>query len=475
MSKSAIVTRFAPSPTGFLHIGGARTALFNWLFSRRNQGTFHLRIEDTDRLRSTIEAVAAIFDGLSWLGLKHDGNALFQSRRQDRHREIAEQLLTNGNAYRCFATEAEVAGARDAAKKANQPLLFDSPWRDADPAKTPDRPFVVRLRSPRTRPVEVTDAVRGAVRWPAETLDDLVLLRSDGSPTYMLAVVVDDHDMGVTHVIRGDDHLGNSGRQALIYQACGWTTPTFAHLPLIHGPDGKKLSKRHGALGIDSYRAMGYTPEAMRNYLARLGWSHGDDELFTTDQAVSWFDLKGIGKSPSRFDTRKLDHVSAHHIRSGDDAGLLDSLADWLAANDKEPLSETAKARLRHGMPVLKQQAKRLPDLLARGEFLLSTPPTPDLTELAGQLNTDAESLIALARALIDRFAEAAWTRENHDALVCDIAVRANLKPARLFRLLRSMLAGIESKSAPSVHDMLSLLGRRESLKRMAAAVPESV
>ena len=308
---SAVVTRFAPSPTGYLHIGGARTALYNWLYARANGGTFLLRIEDTDRERSTPDATRAILDGLSWLGLDWDGDAISQFERRDRHAAAAADMLDRGTAYRCYSTQDEIEAFREAARAEGRSTLFQSPWRDRDASDAPDLPHVVRLKAPREGETVVDDAVQGQVTWKNDTMDDLVLLRSDGTPTYMLAVVVDDHDMGVTHVIRGDDHLTNAARQSLIFKALGWEAPVFAHIPLIHGADGKKMSKRHGAVGLEEYRDLGYPAAAMRNYLARLGWSHGDDEFFTDDQAREWFGLDGIGKSAARFDTQE----AGQHLR----------------------------------------------------------------------------------------------------------------------------------------------------------------
>jgi glutamyl-tRNA synthetase len=340
-----VVTRFAPSPTGFLHIGGARTALFNWLHARHFGGRFLLRIEDTDRARSTPEATQAILDGLTWLGLGWDGEAVSQASRHERHAEAARAMLDADTAYRCYASQAEIEAFREAAKAAGRPPLFVSPWRDADPATAPDAPFVVRLKTPHKGETAVDDLVQGRIAWRNETLDDLVLLRSDGTPTYMLAVVVDDHDMGITHVIRGDDHLTNAARQTLIYRALGWEVPAFAHIPLIHGPDGAKLSKRHGALGLEAYAEMGFLPEAMRNYLARLGWSHGDDEFFTTEQAVAWFSIDKVGKAPARFDLKRLENLSGQHIRAADDAHLLAELEVYCRRGTAAAASPRRSAR----------------------------------------------------------------------------------------------------------------------------------
>ncbi len=375
-SDAPVVTRFAPSPTGYLHIGGARTALFNWLYARHTGGSFLLRIEDTDRARSTPEATAAIFEGLRWLGLDWDGEAVSQFDRAHRHAEVAHDMVARGAAYRCYSTVEEIEAFREEAKAAGRPPLFRSPWRDADPATAPaNGPFVVRLRAPRDGETVVEDAVQGSVTWKNETLDDLILLRSDGTPTYMLAVVVDDHDMGVTHVIRGDDHLTNAARQTLIWRAAGWEVPVFAHIPLIHGADGAKLSKRHGALGIEAYRDMGYPAEAMRNYLARLGWSHGNDEFFTTEQAIAWFDLSHLGKAPARFDLAKLESLSGQHIRAADDAALLAEVEAFLAAQKMPPLSATVRAQMLRAMPGLKERARTIPQILDMASFILADRP----------------------------------------------------------------------------------------------------
>ena len=330
--STPVVTRFAPSPTGYLHIGGARTALFNWLYTRGRGGKFLLRIEDTDRARSTPEATDAIYAGLRWLGLDWDRDAISQFERADRHAEVAHQMLAAGTAYKCFATQEEIEAFREAARAEGRSTLFRSPWRDVDPADHPDAPFVVRVKAPRDGETVVQDEVQGSVTVRNDQLDDMVLLRSDGTPTYMLAVVVDDHDMGVTHVIRGDDHLNNASRQMLVYAAMGWDVPVWAHIPLIHGEDGKKLSKRHGALGVEEWRDQGYPASAMRNYLARLGWGHGDDEFFTTQQALEWFDLSGIKKSPARLDAKKLDNLSRQHIAAKADAELVSEIEAFLAA-----------------------------------------------------------------------------------------------------------------------------------------------
>ena len=338
--SQTVVTRFAPSPTGFLHIGGARTALFNWLYARGRGGRFVLRIEDTDRARSTPEATRAILDGLAWLGLDHDGEAVSQFARVDRHAEVAHHLLASGMAYKCFSTQEEIQSFREAARAGGRSTLFQSPWREADPATHPDAPYVIRIKAPREGQSVIRDKVQGDVTIRNDQLDDMVLLRGDGTPVYMLAVAVDDHDMGVTHVIRGDDHLNNAARQMMIYAAMGWPLPTYAHIPLIHGPDGKKLSKRHGALGVEEYQRMGYPAAGMRNYLARLGWSHGDDEFFSDAEAREWFDITGIGKAPARLDFKKLENLCGRHIAAMEDAALLHELQGFLAATGAPPLSE---------------------------------------------------------------------------------------------------------------------------------------
>src|SRR5512138_3761967 len=371
-----VVTRFAPSPTGFLHIGGARTALFNWLYARKTGGKMLLRIEDTDRERSTEPAIAAILDGLKWLGLDWDGDVIYQFSRAARHREVAEQLLASGKAYRCYATAEELTAMREKARAEGRTRLYDGLWRDRDPAEAPPgmKP-TIRLKAQQTGETVIEDQVQGRVVWQNENLDDLVLLRGDGTPTYMLAVVVDDHDMGVTHVIRGDDHLTNAARQKLIYDALGWMTPVMAHIPLIHGPDGAKLSKRHGALGVDAYRAMGYLPAALRNYLVRLGWSHGDQEIFSTEEMTRLFDLAHVGRSPSRFDFAKLENLNGHYIRATPDDELVSALEAFApalpdGANLKARMA-ARRAQLVAAMPGLKERAKTLIELADGARFIL--------------------------------------------------------------------------------------------------------
>ncbi|MCC6009023.1 MAG: glutamate--tRNA ligase [Rhodobacteraceae bacterium] len=460
-----VVTRFAPSPTGFLHIGGARTALFNWLYARGRGGRFLLRIEDTDRARSTPEATAAILEGLRWLELGWDGEAESQFARATRHAEVAHELLALGAAYRCHATQPEIEAFREAARAEGRSTLFSSPWRDADPAQAPDTPSVIRLRASREGETVIADAVQGEVRFANEQLDDMVLLRSDGTPTYMLAVVVDDHDSGVTHVIRGDDHLNNAARQALIYRAMGWEEPVFAHVPLIHGPDGKKLSKRHGALGVDEYRRMGYPPAAIRNYLARLGWSHGDEEVFTTAQALEWFDLGAIKRAPARLDFKKLDHVSGRHIAMTEDAALAAQCVAWARDFGTVPLSTAQELDLVRAMPVLKDRAKTLPEVLEKASFILETRPIPQSPEAAEAL--DAVSRGILAR-LTPHLRDATWKRDDLEACVQAFAQSEGVKLGGIAKSLRAALTG--RTVSPSVFDILVLIGREEALARIGDA-----
>ena len=465
---SDVVTRFAPSPTGFLHIGGARTALFNWLYARGRGGTFLLRIEDTDRERSTPEATQAILNGLTWLGLDWDGEPISQFARCDRHAEVAREMLAAGHAYKCFATQEEIQAFRDAAKAEGRSTLFLSPWRDVAEADHPDAPFVIRLKAPREGVTVIKDQVQGDVTIRNDQLDDMILLRSDGTPTYMHAVVVDDRDMGVTHVIRGDDHLNNAARQAQIYHAMGWPEPVWAHIPLIHGPDGKKLSKRHGALGVEEYAAMGYPPAAMRNYLARLGWSHGDDELFSDDQAKEWFDLKGIGKSPARLDFKKLEHVASHHIGAMADDDLVSEIERFLVATQQPALSQAQKDGLAAAMYCLKDRAKSLPQLLEKAHFVLTERP----------LDRDEKSLAALTDVsrgilaeLTPQLQNASWTRDTLEATVSEVAERHDLKLGKLAPALRAALAG--RPVSPSVFDMMLVIGREETLARLTEAAAE--
>jgi len=464
-----IVTRFAPSPTGFLHIGGGRTALFNWLYARRHGGKMLLRIEDTDRERSTAAAIAAIIDGLTWLGLTWDGEIVFQFSRAARHRQIAEQLLAAGKAYRCYARPEELTEMRETARREGRSKLYDGRWRDRDPSEAPPgvKP-VIRLRAPLTGETVIEDQVQGRVVWQNSDLDDLVLLRSDGTPTYMLAVVVDDHDMNITHIIRGDDHLTNGARQKHIYEALGWNVPTMAHIPLIHGPDGSKLSKRHGALGVDAYRAMGYLPVAMRNYLVRLGWAHGDQEIFTTAEMIAAFDLPQIGRSPARFDFAKLENLNGHYIRASDDAGLITRLEELLPhiAGGQELASKMTPAlrgKLLTAMPALKERAKTLVELFDSTQFIWASRPL-DLTDQAKALLT-AEAKAVTAALLPELTGLAEWTPQTVENIVRGFAERSGLKLGAVAQPLRAALTG--RTTSPPIFDVLAVLGKEESLGRL--------
>ena len=460
-----VVTRIAPSPTGTMHIGTARTALFNWLFARGRGGQFLLRIEDTDRARSTPEATRAILDGMTWLGLDWDGAAVSQFERAPRHAEVAREMLAAGHAYKCFASQDEIQAFRDAARAEGRSTLFLSPWRDVAAADHPDAPFVIRLKAPREGDTVIEDAVQGRVTFRNDQLDDMVLLRSDGTPTYMLAVVVDDHDMGVTHAIRGDDHLNNAARQAQIYRAMGWAEPVWAHIPLIHGEDGKKLSKRHGATGVMEFAAMGYPAAAMRNYLARLGWSHGDDELFTDAQARAWFGLEGIGRAPARLDLRKLDSVSSWHIGQAGDAELVAEIVGFLALTGQPALSQAQKDRLETAMYCLKDRARTLPDLLAKAQFALAERPlVPDAASAAA---LDAVSRGILAE-LTAQLQNASWTRDTLEAILTAAAEAHGLKFGKLAAPLRAALSG--RSVSPSVYDMMLVIGREETIARLTDA-----
>lgn len=458
-----IVTRFAPSPTGFLHIGGARTALFNWLYARGRGGKFLLRIEDTDRARSTPEATEAIYDGLKWLGLDWDGEAISQFARVDRHQAAAAQMLEAGSAYRCYATQEEIAAAREAAKAEGRPPQFNSPWRDRGPEDWPDAPYTVRLKAPRDGEVVVNDEVQGRVSFDANQIDDLIMLRSDGTPTYMLAVVVDDHEMGVTHVIRGDDHLTNAARQTCIFNALGWPVPSFSHIPLIHGPDGAKLSKRHGALGAEAYRDMGYLPQAMRNYLVRLGWAHGDDEFFSDAQMLEWFDLPQIGKSAARFDFKKLENLNGQHMRIADDAALTKAAVALRKVQDGTDTPAAKQALLEQAMGGLKERAKTLIDLLNSAHYILSDRPfTPD-EKAAKILSDDARALLSRLTLHLRNASE--WTSELLEEAVRAFAEAEDLKLGKVAQPMRAALTG--RATSPGVFDVLVTLGREESLARL--------
>jgi len=460
--STEVVTRFAPSPTGDLHIGGARTALFNWLFARHHGGRFLLRIEDTDRARSTPEATQAIYDGLDWLGLDWNGEPISQFSRVERHAEIARQMLEAGSAYRCYATKDEIDAFRAEAKAAGRPPLFMSPWRDKGPEDWPEGAYTVRLKAPRTGDVVVDDAVQGQVTWKAETLDDLILLRSDGTPTYMHAVVVDDHDMGVTHVIRGDDHLTNAARQSLIYRANGWDVPVFAHIPLIHGPDGAKMSKRHGATSVIEYRDMGYLPAAMRNYLARLGWSHGDEEFFNDAQMIEWFGLEAVGKSAARFDFAKLANLNGQHIRASEDQDLVRVLGEFAASQQKPAMTADHKAALTQAMASMKERVKTIPELYDIAYYILADRPLSFDEKAAKLINSDTVSLLL---RLTERLRNATdWSVQKTED-VRAFAEDEQLKLGKVAQPLRAALTG--RAVSPGVFDVMETLGRQETLARL--------
>jgi len=463
-TPQGVVTRFAPSPTGFLHIGGARTALFNWLFARHHNGKFLLRIEDTDKARSTKEAIDAILDGMHWLGLDWDGHEYYQSQFWARHAEVAHRLLDRGAAYRCYMTQEELAAQREKATAERRPFRISSPWRDSADAPPPDLPFVIRLKAPREGETVIDDRVQGRVTVQNSEIDDFILLRSDGSPTYMLAVVVDDHDMGVTHVIRGDDHLNNAFRQLAIIRAMGWPEPSYAHVPLIHGPDGTKLSKRHGALGVDAYRdALGMLPEAVFNYLLRLGWGHGDDEIISRDQAIAWFDLDHVGKSPSRFDFKKLENLNGHYIREADDPRLAELVAPKLGiSSGDEPL-------LVQAMPELKARAHTLNQLVDGAGFLFVKRPLEIDEPAAGLLTPEARALLGAAHSSLAALAN--WDEGSLEATIREVAEGGGVKLGKLAQPLRAALTG--RTTSPGIFDVLALLGREESLARIADQMVE--
>jgi glutamyl-tRNA synthetase len=506
-TPNAPVVRFAPSPTGYLHIGGARTALFNWLYARGRKGKFLLRIEDTDRERNNEQAVAAILDGLAWLGLTWDGDAVSQFARADRHREVAAELLKRSAAYHCYASPAEIDAAREKAKAEGRPLIFLSPWRDRDPKDAPkDVKPVVRLKAPRDGETIVEDHVQGRVVFPNKDLDDLIILRSDGNPTYNLAVVVDDHDMGITHVVRGADHLTNAARQTQIYQSMGWPVPDFAHVPLIHGADGAKLSKRHGAQGVEEFRAMGYLPEALRNYLVRLGWSHGDDEIMSTENLVAWFDIDGINKAPARLDFKKLDDLNGHYIRAASDDELARQVREMLPHLDfkslcdvvtdpKAPVrSDIALAREVHrqlpdlatgsaltdrftmkgwdrflcAIPALKERSKTLTELVGGALFLVAERPVKLEDKAAKLLNADGRASNAAVLKILSEVPESEWTAPVLEARIKSHAEATNAKLGSIAQPLRAALTG--RAVSPPVFDVLELLGREEALARISDA-----
>jgi glutamyl-tRNA synthetase len=465
-----VTVRFAPSPTGFLHIGGARTALFNWLFARHHHGIFRLRIEDTDRVRSTPEAVAAIIDGLKWLGLDWDGEVVHQFARAPRHAEVARQLLAAGLAYYCYCTPAELEAMREKARAEKRSVRYDGTWRDRDPGEAP--PGVapaIRLKAPQTGATTIHDRVQGEVTVANSELDDLIILRADGTPTYNLSVVVDDHDMEITHVIRGDDHLNNAFRQAQIYRALDWPVPEFAHVPLIHGPDGAKLSKRHGALGVEAYREMGYLPEALRNYLLRLGWSHGDDEIISTEEAIVWFDLDAVGRAPARFDFAKLGNLNGHYIRAVEDERLVALTAAELEKALGHALGEAERERLRHAMPELKLRPKTVVELAANTRFLVVPRPVVPDAKAAKLLTAQARGLLAALRPML---AGCPWRAQPLEACVRAFADEEDVPLGAIAQPLRAALTG--SAASPGIFFVMEVLGREESLARIADAAAGS-
>ena len=463
--STPVVTRFAPSPTGFLHIGGARTALFNWLYARGRGGKFLLRIEDTDRARSTAEATDAILQGMSWLGLDYDGEVVSQFGNAPRHAAVAQELLANGKAYKCFATPEEITEFRETARAEGQSTLFKSPWRDADSSTHPDAPFVIRIKAPQDGQTIIRDQVQGSVEIQNKTLDDMVLLRSDGTPVYMLAVVVDDHDMGVTHVIRGDDHLNNAARQMMIYHAMGWNVPVWAHIPLIHGPDGKKLSKRHGALAAQEYQTMGYAAAGMRNYLARLGWSHGDDEYFTDEQAKEWFDFGGVGKSPARLDFKKLENLSGLHIAASDDAALQREISGFLQSTGQPDLTASQLHMLEKALYCVKERAKTFPELLDKAHFALTSRPIAPDEKASKSLDAVSRSIL---KELTPHLQSGSWSREALEVSLNAFAESKETKFGKLAGPLRAALAG--RTVTPSVFDMMLVLGHDETRARLTDA-----
>ena len=464
-----VITRFAPSPTGFLHIGGARTALFNWLYARHTGGKFLLRIEDTDRERSTEPAIAAILDGLAWLGLNWDGDPLFQFARAARHREVAQQLLADGKAYYCYASPQELSEMREAARREGRSKLYDGRWRERDPKQAPPgvKP-VIRLKAPLTGETVIEDRVQGRVVWQNADLDDMIILRSDGTPVYNHAVVVDDHDMGISHVIRGVDHLTNAARQVQLYRAMAWEVPVMAHIPLIHGADGAKLSKRHGALGVEAYRELGYLPEGLRNYLCRLGWSHGDDEIFSTEQAIAWFDIADVNKAPARLDMAKLADVNSHYIRQASEQALIERLKDLFAHSPEGVLPKARFEavgwdRLAAALPGLKPRAKTLLDLIDGAAWLIAERPLPLDDKAKKLLEGDARPLLTRLKAELSQVPD--WQPAALETAVKAFAAAAGQKLGQVAQPLRAALTG--RAVSPPVFDVMAVLGRAETLARI--------
>jgi glutamyl-tRNA synthetase len=460
-----VVTRFAPSPTGFLHIGGARTALFNWLFARHHGGEFRVRIEDTDRARSTQEAVDAIFDGLDWLGLKADNDIVFQYSNRERHAEIAYKLLEEGKAYKCYATKEELAKMRETARAEGLSLGYDGRWRDRDPADVPHGTDpVIRFKAPREGEIIIKDHVQGDVKVQNKELDDMVLLRADGTPTYMLSVVVDDYDMGVTHIIRGDDHLTNAARQAQLINAIGWVLPEYAHIPLIHGPDGAKLSKRHGALGVDAYRDMGYLPEAIKNYLLRLGWAHGDEEVISEKQAIEWFDLHGVGKSPSRFDFAKLENLNGIYMRElVSNQTLAQNCRPFLEDKIVRSLNESEMKKLITAMPELKNRAKNLIDLADSAAFIFTSRPLEIAPKAMQALNDSAKIVLSKIYSNLETVTD--WKKDTLQVVIENFVQVEEIGFGKVAQPLRAALTG--SNVSPGISEVLEWLGKEESLTRI--------
>jgi len=459
-----VVTRFAPSPTGFLHIGGARTALFNWLYARSKGGKFLLRIEDTDRERSTDAAIEAILAGLQWLGLDWDEEPVFQFSRRERHAEIAQQLLDQGKAYYCYASKEELQEMRDTARAEGRAPGYDGRWRDRDPSEAPAGiDPVIRFKSPNDGATVIEDSVQGTVTIQNEQLDDLILLRADGTPTYMLSVVVDDYDMGITHIIRGDDHLTNAARQIQLYTALGWDVPNMSHIPLIHGPDGAKLSKRHGALGVEAYRDMGYLPEALRNYLLRLGWSHGDDEIISTEQAIEWFSLENIGKSASRFDFDKLENLNGTYIRQADDAYLTGLIMPLLAEKAARPMRDFDAQLVQNAMNGLKERAKSVISLADSAAFLIAERPLSMDEKAEKLLNDDSKQVLQRLASRLEVLSE--WNIDQIEAAIREAAESEDLKLGKIAQPLRAALTG--TTVSPGIFEVLEVLGKEESIGRI--------
>jgi glutamyl-tRNA synthetase len=477
MRTDNVIVRFAPSPTGFLHVGGGRTALFNWLYARHHGGKFLLRVEDTDRQRSTPEAVAAIIDGLSWLGLDWDGDIVHQFARAERHAEAARQLLAAGRAYYCYCSPAELEAMREQARAEKRSVRYDGTWRDRDPAEAPPGVApVIRLRAPQEGATTIRDLVQGEVTVQNSELDDLILLRADGTPTYNLSVVVDDHDMAITHVIRGDDHLNNAFRQTQIYRALDWPAPQFAHVPLIHGPDGAKMSKRHGAIGVEQYRELGYLPEALRNYLMRLGWSHGDDEIIVTEDAIRWFDIRDVGRAPARFDQAKLDSVNGHYIREAGDARLVALVSERFEKEFGRELTAVERDRLANAMPGLKPRAKTIVELAEKARFYVAPRPIRLAADAAKALSREARQRLAALGAGLAESGDDTWTADILESRLRRFAELQGVKLGVVAQPLRAALTG--SLASPGIFEVMQVLGRDESLARIndaAEPVAENV